>query len=905
MRLDEILHNSTGPPSHYSGTDWVDSALDNLPLTPLTNSNLMTPVDDSFEFLDSNGQRCRRFPAGPNRTLAYKTMRSSVHQSYGPIDDPVAEEAQLLAAHQFRNIYVNPNRSFLTSSSTSVNTNPSGATLTPSFGTRTVQSHHSGHPSESSHQGNLVDPSNNRFHPYPSVATTSQATPKRGAQMANAELTPRGPRLNRPTRGINHSTSPTGLSTVLLDLDDEIDLLEDHSRAPLDSSRQSPQGSLVPENEEALATLPVDRTIMIDFHFHLPVREEATTARKKKTDVPKTRVYKSEAGKVTICWDVSNTDLLSFKSAVITAIVTEAGRSLAGFLERSEGVGNITWYGSIHHGGLFAASQNQQLARPGVFSAWLAACQEVGNKGRKMTCKLHQKDPKDLAENAAALAGLTKLDNPGPSAEPVFQPSTAAIDRAKINEYIGQILATYSPRPRLSGSSDKSVFVNPEKTHDANGYPPTGADSGADGPFSAKSWRVSGYPKGYPWPEGEMAGWKETLPAGEVQVPRRPEGLPSSRRGTSTSSTGRVSFQPTRYKYLVDWKGFLPAGEVQVPRRLEGHPSGRRGTGTSLTGRTPFRSTRYRYLVDWKDTLPVDEVLLVDWKDTLPVDEVQVPRRLEGSPSGRRGTCTSPAGRVSFQPEALPAGPLEGGYPRIPARIPAAADGYPPAGADADSDAQMAGKSSRISGCQLTISTHEYFVISMRVAEAWGKAMHLSPETVDLRTPPKTPVFDYITGPLESDPTPPTTIPQQPAPPYPCPPYPHGYPPPMGYHLQYPYQAAAPATQGLPPPGSPSQDRNQAHGPANAQPDSSPAPSDTEGEDNISSFLSYARVDPNSSAVRDGLAELGITHWSMFRHVQASELMTAGVPMGPARTIVVAAKRYSDRLKSRARARQA
>ncbi|EFP83644.1 hypothetical protein PGT21_029214 [Puccinia graminis f. sp. tritici] len=664
MRLDEILHNSTGPPSHYSGTDWVDSALDNLPLTPLTNSNSMTPVDDSFEFLDSNGQRCRRFPAGPNRTLAYTTMRSSVHQSYGPIDDPVAEEAQLLAAHQFRNIYANPNRSFLTSSSTSVNTNPSGATVSPSFGTRTVQSHHLGHPSESSHQGILVEPSNNRFHPYPSVGTTSQATPKRGAQMANAELTPRGPRLNRPTRGINHSTSPTGLSTVLLDLDDEIDLLEDHSRAPLDSSRQSPQGSPVPENEEALATLPVNRTIMIDFHFHLPVREEATTARKKKTDVPKTRVYKSEAGKVTICWDVSNTDLLSFKSAVITAIVTEAGRSLAGFLERSEGVGNITWYGSIHHGGPFAASQNQQLARPGVFSAWLAACQEVGNKGRKMTCKLHQKDPKDLAENAAALAGLTQLDNPGPSAEPVFQPSTAAIDRAKINEYIGQILATYSPKPRLSGSSDKSVFVNPEKTH-------------------------------------------------------------------------------------------------------------------------------------------------------------------------------------------------------------------------------------------------EYFVISMRVAEAWGKAMHLSPETVDLRTPPKTPMFDYITGPLESDPTPPSTIPQQPAPPYPYPPYPHGYPPPMGYHLQYPYQAAAPATQGLPPPGSPSQDRNQVHGPANAQPDSSPAPSDTEGEDNISSFLSYARVDPNSSAVRDGLAELGITHWSMFRHVQASELMTAGVPMGPARTIVVAAKRYSDRLKSRARARQA
>ncbi|KAA1078967.1 hypothetical protein PGTUg99_015538 [Puccinia graminis f. sp. tritici] len=81
------------------------------------------------------------------------------------------------------------------------------------------------------------------------------------------------------------------------------------------------------------------------------------------------------------------------------------------------------------------------------------------------------------------------------------------------------------------------------------------------------------------------------------------------------------------------------------------------------------------------------------------------PQKVGGYPGipkdtrGRKGRW--PAGRRPFQTaryldldgwkEALPAGPLEGGYPRIPARIPAAADGYPPAGADA----QMAGKSSR------------------------------------------------------------------------------------------------------------------------------------------------------------------------------------------------------------------
>ncbi|KAA1108606.1 hypothetical protein PGT21_019097 [Puccinia graminis f. sp. tritici] len=76
--------------------------------------------------------------------------------------------------------------------------------------------------------------------------------------------------------------------------------------------------------------------------------------------------------------------------------------------------------------------------------------------------------------------------------------------------------------------------------------------------------------------------------------------------------------------------------------RLEGSPSSQRGTCTS---------SRYIYLAGWKETLPAVEV--------------QVPRRLEGNPSSRSV-----------------AGPLEGGYPSIPAWIPAAADGYPLAGAD-------------------------------------------------------------------------------------------------------------------------------------------------------------------------------------------------------------------------------
>ncbi|EFP78328.2 uncharacterized protein PGTG_04284 [Puccinia graminis f. sp. tritici CRL 75-36-700-3] len=435
--------------------------------------------------------------------------------------------------------------------------------------------------------------------------------------MANAELTPRGPRPNRSTRVIDQLTSPAVMSNVL-DLDDEIGLLQDYSRAPSDDDRQSPPPSPLPDRLDASATIHEEQTIAIEFHFHLPIQGDPPSSRKRKTgsvDIPKTRVYKSEVDKLTIRWDVSNTDLPSFKLAVIAAIVTNEDKRLAGFVQRIESLGVR-----------------------GISTGMVV-----------------------FTMRAAALDGLNDLDNPGPSGEPAFQPSSAAIDCAKINEYIGQILATYTPRPQLSGSSDKSVFVNPEKTQ-------------------------------------------------------------------------------------------------------------------------------------------------------------------------------------------------------------------------------------------------EYFVISMRVAEAWGKAMHMSPETVDLRTPPKTPMFTYITGPLDSDPRAPAAIPQQPAQPYAYPPYPHGYPPPMGYHAPYPYQGPAPGTHGVPPSGIPNPDPNHVQAVTNTQPDSSPAPSDNEGDNNITPFLTYARVDPNSSAVRDGLAELGITHWSMFRHVEASELMTAGVPMGPARTIVVAAKRYSDRLKSQARA---
>jgi hypothetical protein len=79
--------------------------------------------------------------------------------------------------------------------------------------------------------------------------------------------------------------------------------------------------------------------------------------------------------------------------------------------------------------------------------------------------------------------------------------------------------------------------------------------------------------------------------------------------------------------------GRYPGIPKDTQGRQEGFPSSRRGNCTLLTGRKSFRLTRYMYLVDWKDFLPAGEVF----------------------PSGQRVTCT------------YLSGPLEGGYPRIPA----------------------------------------------------------------------------------------------------------------------------------------------------------------------------------------------------------------------------------------------
>jgi hypothetical protein len=84
-------------------------------------------------------------------------------------------------------------------------------------------------------------------------------------------------------------------------------------------------------------------------------------------------------------------------------------------------------------------------------------------------------------------------------------------------------------------------------------------------------------------------------------------GIPEASRGD-----GQLEGSPTRYMYLVDRKDFLPVNKVHVPRQPEGLPSSRQGTCTSSTGREPFQPSRYMYLAGWKGTY------LAGWKGTLP-----------------------------------------------------------------------------------------------------------------------------------------------------------------------------------------------------------------------------------------------------------------------------------------------
>ncbi|KAA1102668.1 hypothetical protein PGTUg99_029866 [Puccinia graminis f. sp. tritici] len=160
-----------------------------------------------------------------------------------------------------------------------------------------------------------------------------------------------------------------------------------------------------------------------------------------------------------------------------------------------------------------------------------------------------------------------------------------------------------------------------------------------------------------------VKGYPSRIPAIPWRIPAIPWRIPAS-------GCGWPLFRKTLAGIRVSQR--IPKAR-RVDGRLEGFPSSRQGT-CSTAGRISFQPLSM-YLDGWKEILPAVK---------------HVPRRLEGNPSSR----------------SL-AGPLKGGYLRIPARIPAKAGGYPLADADAGFPRKSSpiSATARISGCKAAIST--------------------------------------------------------------------------------------------------------------------------------------------------------------------------------------------------------
>ncbi|KAA1090938.1 hypothetical protein PGT21_018482 [Puccinia graminis f. sp. tritici] len=165
----------------------------------------------------------------------------------------------------------------------------------------------------------------------------------------------------------------------------------------------------------------------------------------------------------------------------------------------------------------------------------------------------------------------------------------------------------------------------------ASGYPPAGADSGADVLFPPKSWRISGYPKGYPVTRRGHAAGRNPSRRGGTQTSSS-EGIPSDELVLSSGG-----IPPNELVYIPACReALLPASRIsnQLVRRS---PSRRGGTQTSSLEGIPSDE-----LVLSSGGIPPDELVYIPARREalLPASRIlnQLVRR---SPSRRAGSQTS------------------------------------------------------------------------------------------------------------------------------------------------------------------------------------------------------------------------------------------------------------------------
>ncbi|EFP76973.1 uncharacterized protein PGTG_02434 [Puccinia graminis f. sp. tritici CRL 75-36-700-3] len=223
-------------------------------------------------------------------------------------------------------------------------------------------------------------------------------------------------------------------------------------------------------------------------------------------------------------------------------------------------------------------------------------------------------------------------------------------------------------------------------------------------------------------------------------------------------------------------------------------------------------------------------------------------------------------------------------------------------------------------------NSDEYFLITMRKAYAWAKAIQANSKEVTVLVPPKSPLFQFKNKTDKSEQANPPNYPNNSQPQQANPPnYPNNSQPQPFYPnqnqamnpygmMQMPYQLPAmpygnySAAFGNPNQADPSSFYPQASTSAVQIPPSEsnvipPSPPPFEDTTDLSDYLKFARVNADSEEINNGLSKLGITHWSMFEVVSADELVTSGVPLIPARCLIRSVKTYPTHLKNLKKAR--
>jgi hypothetical protein len=159
-----------------------------------------------------------------------------------------------------------------------------------------------------------------------------------------------------------------------------------------DSIEYPDPGTCSDEPEEINVSIHIEYVV-----FFQGTNGNQTTSRKQKlpNSTPKAEHVNSDSS-IIIIWNVEHRNLESFKTKVIETIKEEDDASFAAHIGGQDKKNNIQWCTTIPHGQGFTAGNKKRLESNKVFGCFLDVAL-MASDGRKVLCKLVQKDPKVLA----------------------------------------------------------------------------------------------------------------------------------------------------------------------------------------------------------------------------------------------------------------------------------------------------------------------------------------------------------------------------------------------------------------------------------------------------------------------------------------------------------------------------